>query len=603
MKKYTYWIVPIILLLFISSCSSESSDNTEETSNVKIEKTSADKPAFERWKEARFGMFVHWGVYSVKGGVWKGETCSGFYAEHLMRHFKIPLEVYKKEVVEKFNPKKFNADEWVKTLKDAGMGYMVITAKHHDGFAMYDSDVSDYNVVDATPYNHDPMMDLKRSCEKSNVLFGFYYSHAQDWSDPNGVRNTWDFKGQPTDRHWVTKDSSYYKRIEKYYYGKAIPQLKELITKYDPDIIWFDTKFWGPEYLNKACVDTVLKLKPNLIINSRGAGDYRSTYKSTNDKPVAFPNIEGPWEAIPSTNESYGYHKRDHTHHPPEYLIELIVKAAAKGGNMLLNVGPKGDGTIDIVDRGILGGIGSWMKVNGEAIYGTTRSPLPTQSFGEITRKGNTLYCHVFQWPGNKKLFVAGLESKVKRAYLLTNPSKDLEINRFSDKDIEVVLPGYPQERGVAVVALECDTIKVAESNRLLVGNVKHNTLHVNDAITTGGDLKYAGGNWRTDYLKGWNSEDCSVIWNVRSNNDLKFDIYISYGAEALSDGNMFDISIDGKKYINKVIVGDTKRELYVGRVNLSKGEHKITISSKGSISGKELFKLTKLEFKPIRIN
>ncbi|MCF6332720.1 MAG: alpha-L-fucosidase [Draconibacterium sp.] len=591
----------LLLLMLLISLSSAG----QQRKNVVSEKKGKDilgRSVLEQWKYERFGMFIHWGVYSGPSGVFHGETCPGFYAEHLMRLFEIPLEVYKKEVVAKFNPVKFNADEWVKTLKSAGMGYMVITAKHHDGFAMFDSDVTDYNIVDATPFHRDPMAELKRACEKAGVLFGFYYSHAQDWADPNGVRNTWDFEGQPTKRQWFKTDSSYYRRIKKYYYQKSIPQLIELIKKYDPDIIWFDTANWGPEDLNKAVVDTALKYKPNLIINSRGAGTYRATYKSTNDKPVEFPHKDGLWEAIPSTNESYGHHKFDHTHHSSGYLIELIVKAAAQGGNMLLNIGPKGDGTIDIVDQGILGGIGEWMQTNGEAIKGTEKNPLPTQSFGEITRKGNILYCHIFQWPKDGKLIVAGLTSKVRKAYLLTNPEdKTLPVNRINLNDVEITIPDYPQERPVAVLALECEDIVPANTNRLLLTNIPYNKLHVIDAVLHGKKLAYAGGNWRTDFLKGWVGADDYAQWDIRNNIDSFFDIYISYDADVNSDGNKYEVIIDGQHFEKTVVSGAHKEHLYVGRVKLNPGNHQIKVAATGQFKN-ELFQLRDLRIDPVKI-
>ncbi len=597
MKKIKINVLSLLLMLsLLFSC------NSNKQHKNSVSKANQEKTALEQWKYERFGMFVHWGVYSGPAGVWHGETCRGFYAEHLMRHFKIPLEVYKKEVVAKFNPVKFNADEWVKTLKSAGMGYMVITAKHHDGFAMFDSEVTDYNIVDATPFHRDPMIELKQACKKEGVLFGFYYSHAQDWADPNGERNTWDYKGQPTERNWWKKDTTYFARIRKYYYEKSIPQLIELIKKYDPDIIWFDTMNWGPLELNKAVVDTALKYKPNLIINSRGAGDYRSSYKSTNDKPVEFPFTNGLWEAIPSTNESYGYHKFDHTHHSSEYLIELIVKAAAKGGNMLLNIGPKGDGTIDIVDQGILGGIGEWMQTNEEAIKGTTKNPLPTQSFGEITQKGNTLYCHIFQWPKDGKLIVAGLTSKVHKAYLLTNPgNKTLAIKRINPNDIEVTIPDYPQERPVAVLALECEDVVPAKTNRLLLTNISYNKLHVIDADLHGDKLAYAGGNWRTDFLKNWMGENDYVQWNIRSNTNSYFDIYISYDANVNSDGNKFEVIVDGHHFEQTVVAGAHREHLYVGRVKLKPQTYVVKIRALGQFKN-ELFKLRDLRIDPVKI-
>ncbi len=592
--KRLFNIAFLALMIAMAACTTQGSNNEVTDSKDTLS-------PLQQWQYERFGMFIHWGPYSEAAGVWKGETCHGHYAEHLMRHFQIPVEVYKKEVAGNFNPTKFNAEEWVRILKDAGMGYMVITAKHHDGFAMWDSDLTDYDIIDATPFHRDPMKELKKACKKAGVLFGFYYSHAQDWADSNGVRNTWDYKGQPTSRNWWKKDTSYYNRIKKYYYEKSIPQLIELIKKYDPDIIWFDTKNWGPDDLNKAVVDTALKYKPNLIINSRGAGPYRATYKSTNDKPVEFPYTEGLWEAIPSTNESYGYHKFDHTHHSPGYLIKLLSKAAAKGGNLLLNIGPRGDGTIDIVDQGILGGIGEWMDTNEEAIKGTTANPISSQSFGEITRKGNILYCHIFQWPYDGKFVIGGLTNKVKRAWLLTNPeNKDLPIKRLNKNDVEIGISTYPQERPVAVLAVECENIEPNKLPRLLLKNIPENKLHVIDATLHGKRLVYAGGNWRTDFLKNWYKPNNYVDWKVRNNQTGTFDIYISYDASKKSDGNRYKVTVDDKSFVKKVIQGEHREHLYVGRITLEPGEHTITIRPEGKFND-ELFRLRDIVLKPVK--
>ena len=558
-----------------------------------------ENEALQQWAQARFGMFIHFGAYSGPAGVWHGETVEGNYAEHLMRLCRIPLETYKKEVVAPFNPQKFDADEWVRILKDAGMGYMVITAKHHDGFAMYDSEVSDYNIMDATSFGRDPMRELRDACKKEGVLFGFYYSHAQDWSTPDGVRNDWDFNC-PTDHNWTKTQTNWYPRIKKYYDEKAIPQLVELVEKYDPDIIWFDTAFWGPWEYNKLCVDAVLEAKPDLIINSRGAGDYRATYKSTNDRPVEFPRRDGYWEAIPSINRSYGYHCRDHTHAPPAYLIELIVKAAAKGGNMLMNVGPKGDGTIDQVDQGVLAGIGAWMKVNGEAIRGTEANPLPTQSFGEVTRKGNTLYCHIFQWPKDGKLVVHGLKSNVEKAYLLTNREALCGTRRINDTDVEITIPIYPQEIPVAVLALECDGIETQSGGQLMLRDVDSNRLHVTDAQWDDPAVNYAGGNWRTDFIKGWKNSDTAVTWDIRVNEPGQFDLFVSYDAEPTSDGNRFGVSVGETELVGTVVPGIHRDNMYVGRVALETGDDTLSIRPLEMAEGSELMKLRSLHLVPV---
>ena len=231
-------------------------------------------------------------------------------------------------------------------------------------------------------------------------------------------------------------------RIEKYVYGKAIPELKELIAKYHPDILWFDTPSKLPFYEQAAIVKAVREADPNVVINGRAA---RTTsvnlgdYLDTSDRPEELRPTPGDWEAIPTTNESYGYNKLDTVHKPVAYFIQLLAKTSAKGGNVLLNIGPKGDGTIDPPDAEILAGIGKWMAINGESIHGTQRTPLDRQAWGDSTVKGDTLYLHVMNWPADGKLLVGGLLSEVKQAYLLNDSSrKRLKTERSGTEDLLV---------------------------------------------------------------------------------------------------------------------------------------------------------------------
>ncbi|MCX7006324.1 MAG: alpha-L-fucosidase, partial [Kiritimatiellaeota bacterium] len=276
------------------------------------------------WREARFGMFVHWGVYSGLSGTWNGKAYGG-YAEHIQRMAKIPCAVYRKEVAGTFNPTEFNADEWIRLAKEAGMGYFVITAKHHDGFAMFNSQASDYNIVKATPFARDPMKELQAACKKYGVHFGFYYSHAFDWGEANGPGNDWDYHHGA---NWWEKFPEFLPQARKYVDEKSIPQLQELIKNYDPDIIWFDTPHKLPPEENLRILAAVRKAKPTLVVNGRlvrGAGDYDSTC----DRPAEFPAHEGDWEGVPTTNESYGYNQNDRSHKPPAHFIQLLAKSAA----------------------------------------------------------------------------------------------------------------------------------------------------------------------------------------------------------------------------------------------------------------------------------
>ncbi|MFO1521341.1 MAG: alpha-L-fucosidase [Kiritimatiellia bacterium] len=413
MNRFSF---PSIALLAFLSCapSARSADPAPRApAREALVPTEAEKDArLGWWREARFGMFVHWGVYSSLSGTWNGKAYGG-YGEHIQRMAKIPCAVYRKEVAGSFNPVEFNADEWIRLAKEAGMGYFVITAKHHDGFAMYESKVSDYNIVKATPFARDPMKELRDACKKHGIKFGFYYSHAFDWGEENGPGNDWDYDNPGGDKllhgaNWWEKFPEFLPRARTYVDEKSIPQLRELIANYDPDIIWFDTPHKLPPEENLRILAAVRKAKPTLVVNGRlvsGLGDYASTC----DRPAEFPQQAGDWEGVPTTNESYGYNQNDKSHKPPAHFIQLLAKSAARGGNQLMNIGPTGRGRIDEADAKILRGIGAWWRVYGDSIRGTTRTPLAVQAWGESTRKENLLYLHVFEWPRDGRLVVGGL--------------------------------------------------------------------------------------------------------------------------------------------------------------------------------------------------
>jgi alpha-L-fucosidase len=558
------------------------------------------------WREARFGMFVHWGVYSSLGNEYQGRKGGG-YAEHIQRVLKIPIPEYRRNVAGIFNPTNFNADEWIRTAKAAGMGYFVITSKHHDGFAMWPTKVNDYNVMDATPWHHDPMADLRAACKKYGVKFGFYYSHAFDWGNENAPGNDWDYQNPGGDkliggRNWWLTTPEFLPKARKYVDEKSIPQLQELVRLYDPDIFWFDTPGKLPDSENVRIMKAVRAASARVVINGRivrGWGDYASTA----DRPAEFPPHDGDWEGIPTTNESYGWNQFDDSHKPPAHFIQLLAKAAARGGNILMNVGPMGDGRMDPKDVAILKRLADWWIVNGESIRGTTRTPLPVQAWGESTRKGNTLYLHVFNWPTNGELVVGGLKSNVKRARLLAERAIQqppaLKAGRVNSFDVKISgLPAIPPGEGDFVIVLEGDGTIQTDTSRLLQPAFASDTLRVFDADLHGSGLRFGPGKVRDAHVTGWTKPGDYIAWPVRLNSDATFEVLVTYDAEPDSTGNTFELTAGNQKLQGTVAAGLIRTNA-LGRIALLSGSSELRISPVVLKQG-ELMQLRTVELKTV---
>lgn len=573
--------------------------------------TAAAEPAKDRrlawWREARFGMFIHWGVYSSLAGEWKGQRVEG-YAEHIQRIAKIKRDTYLEQVVKPFNPASFNADEWVRAAKQTGMGYIIITAMHHDGVAMFDSKADDYSVAKTSRFGRDPLRELKTACDKHGIKLGAYYSHAIDWSlsgdprfpEPNG----------PERRKACVE-------------GKALPQMLELIRNYQPAILWGDTPHHNPQELNLQILDALRKEDPNLILNGRIAGSAYGDYHTTTDRPAEFGLMIAPeeqdWEAIPTTNESYGYHAHDKSHKPPGHFIQLLAKAAARGGNLLLNIGPKGDGTFASEDREILDAIAKWWKVNGDSIRGTERTPLAPQSWGESTLKGNTLYLHVFDWPKDGKLLVGGLDAEVSSASLLADPKAPLVFERIGP-DLQITLPAAAPDAADSVIALECKKRPTGDAARLLQTNTT-NPLSVFTAELLGPvDRKgwsLGKGTSITAHAKGWKTKDCVVRWKTRLTRPSTFQVTVHYDAPEAdkakietdggpiaaksqpSFGGKFSILIGNQTLQGKVSQTGMNVALDLGQIALEPSTCDIAIKA-DEITGKELMLFKSLTLTPL---
>jgi len=564
------------------------------------------------WRDARFGMFIHWGVYSGLGNEFHGKKGGG-YAEHIQRILKISIPVYRDEVAASFNPTHFDADAWVRLARDTGMKYIVITAKHHDGFAMWPTKINNYNVMDATPWHHDPMADLKAACDQYGIKFGFYYSQAFDWGNSNAPGNDWDLENPGGDRQiggknwWETKPE-FMASARQYVDEKAIPQLLELIHAYHPAILWFDTSSKLPPSENLRIMKAVREADPDVVISGRlvsGWGDY----DDTTDRPADFPPHAGDWEGIPTTDESYGWNPFDQEHKPPSHFIQLLAKAAARGGNLLLNIGPMGNGEIDPKDVAILKGIGDWWKVNGESIRGTLRTPLPVQTWGESTRRGDTLYLHVFDWPANGQLIVGGLKSKVKSAGLLSAPAgPQLTVRRLNAMDVIVrKLPAGAPDQADSVIVLNCNGEIQADTNRLLQPQFPVDILRAFDGELHGPGLKFGPGKKTDNTVTGWTNTDRFISWPVRANQAATFDVTALYDAGAESAGNAFLVTVQPSEGSAKgqllnslkgIVRAGTNQAVDLGTISFPAGKSEIRVSA-GKIDNGELMRLRGLELKP----
>jgi len=389
----------------------------------------------EWWRDARFGMFIHWGVYAVPAGTWQGHEV-GRGGEWIMNRGKISVADYQ-QMAHQFNPVKYNPEAWVRMAKEAGMKYIVITAKHHDGFALFKTNASKWNVVDATVYGKDLLKPLAAACKKYGIRLGFYYSHAQDWNNPGGAAAR-----KVASEGWANPDSA---RIDAYtlahsghwdpaqttdsmstYIDKvAVPQVKELLTNYgDVAVLWWDTPTgMTDEFAEK--LQAVLSLQPKIITDDRlKRPNFPGDYKTPEQKIPNLAELDGKdWETCMTMNGTWGYKSYDNKWKTPTTLIHNLVDIASKGGNYLLNVGPTAEGEFPQGSIDGLKAIGAWMKVNGEAIYGTKASPFGLLPWGRCTKKAkesNTiLYLSVFDWPKDGKLTVPGLKNAVVSAKLL----------------------------------------------------------------------------------------------------------------------------------------------------------------------------------------
>jgi len=425
------------------------------------------------WYNDRFGMFIHFGSYSFYGsGEW--EMFDGWWSK----------ADYQTQISANFNPTHFNATNIVTLAKNAGMKYIVITAKHHEGFAMWDSNVAgftdttgttEYNLHDYAGVNRDVLLELKDQCDAQGLKFCLYYSII-DWNHSSQFMTTgvypYDYftemQDPPGSQTWEDNKAAYVADMKA--------QLAELITMYDPAILWFDgdwchdynpptAKQWWNSQDGQDLYDYVLSLKPDIIINERikrdlGLGDYAVAEFSIPSAP-----LERPWERCETMNGAWGYDtSRESNYYSTADMIRKLVTCVSRDGNYLLNIGPKGDGSVTAGSISILQGIASWMETYSNSIYGTVGSPLQVEpSWGKYTAKSGTLYAHVFDWPANGQLLTSKLTNTISRIYSMDNPAVDLA-HATNASSMTITLPASSPDATDSVIAIEVNGIPMFTS-------------------------------------------------------------------------------------------------------------------------------------------
>ena len=536
------------------------------------------------WREARFGMFIHWGIYAVPAGVHKGKQMGPRIGEWIQQEMKIPVAEYA-EYAKQFNPQKYDADAWVRLAKEAGMKYIVITSKHHDGFALFETAASDFDIVDATPYKRDVIKDLAAACQKHGIKLGLYYSQAQDWHHAGGAARggAWD-KAQEGDM------TEYIKKV-------AAPQVREILTKYGPiAIIWWDTPY-GMTRERADLLAPLLKLQPGIIANNRLGGGYMGDTETPENR-VPATGYPRDWELCMTMNHTWGFKSYDHDWKSSEQLIRQLVDTASKGGNLLLNVGPTAEGEIPGPSVERLKAIGTWMAKNSESIYATTASPFKRLTWGRATQKPDKLYLNVFRWPADGTLVVP-MRSPAKKAYLLGKPGEALTLSASAD-GLRINVPKTAPDPISTVVVLEgvgkIDPLPPEPYPQAEDGSL---TLECDMAELYGRGLRVEG-NTRLN-LTGWGSVDAYPQWDVTIDKPGTFEVAAVCFVPAAQAGSEFTIAAgDARLTGTTTPVGPDYQTIKLGTLRIDKtGPVAITLKPT-KLTKTEFMRLRTLTLKPV---
>lgn len=569
--KSTHGLLFFMLILCAQAVAQgQEMDNLWGERVIKLRAEDAERG--QLFDEGNYAMFIHWGLYSQLANKVDGKTYYGI-GEWIMnpRMAGIPPAEYK-QLAKTFDPVQFDAKEIASIAKDAGMKYVVITAKHHDGFAMYDSEACDFNIVDATPWNKDPMKELANACREAGLGFGFYYSHNQDWTFPGGGNGPKvDEDGNPA-------------TFDDYFEKKCLPQVEEITTQYGPiEIVWFDTPGKMPKHYVQQLVDVVHKNQPQAYVSGR-AGHGLGDYQTLGDMEVPHENIDGLWESVDTTNDSWAYAWYDEYWKTPRTILERLLACVGRGGTYMLNIGPKDDGSVPARASRSLRQAGDWIRRYPQVVYAAEPSPwhhaLP---WGDVTRKGNTLYLCVFDWPvSSGELYLPNLKTPIKSATLLGGPSP-LALESKKEGDWVVLeLPVRPTDKLVSVIELKFDEEPSVDPIWSLDPNIATDIL-VEFAEVTGAEKKQKRwmekfGEWKRIIEAVDYSDGGKVTWDVDVLRAGDYNVDLTYAGEGRL---VWSVQVEGGQAIqNQQNSSHNYQSFPIGWINFPKpGRYKVSVS------------------------